>query len=274
MRICSRAVEIDPYYADAWALLSIAQSNLRYGFGYEVDDGWAAAHSALAIDPSVAEAHIAMARRLEEKGREDEALAELRKGIDLNPESWELNKALANFLMFRGHVAEAMQYFEKAAQVMEADYHAWGMLTSCHYALGEKEAGLEGARMTLQQVEQVLAQDPSNGAAISFGVHALAVLGQHERAMEWMERALLVDPDNLNMRYNFACTLARDFGDRDGAIKMLDSAMSRLKGSIGNAEFDPDLESIRDDPRFKKILADAKKRLGVKDSSAATPTAA
>ena len=33
MRICGRAVEIDPYYAQAWALLAIAQSSLRYGFG-------------------------------------------------------------------------------------------------------------------------------------------------------------------------------------------------------------------------------------------------
>jgi adenylate cyclase len=63
MRICSRAVEIDPYYGQAWALLAIAQSNLRYGFGYEVDDGVAAAHAALAIDPTNAEAHCAMARR-------------------------------------------------------------------------------------------------------------------------------------------------------------------------------------------------------------------
>jgi adenylate cyclase len=31
MRICSRAVEIDPYYAQAWPLLAIAQSSLRYG---------------------------------------------------------------------------------------------------------------------------------------------------------------------------------------------------------------------------------------------------
>src|SRR5690349_1578390 len=166
MRICARAVEIDPYYADAWALLSIAQSNLRYGFGYEVDDGWAAAHAALAINPMMAESHCAMARRLEERGREEDALAELQKGLQLNPESWELNKAVANFLMFRGKVAEAQQHYEKAAAVMESDYHAWGMLTSCHYALGDEAAGLEGAKMTLQQVEQVLAQDPSNGAAI------------------------------------------------------------------------------------------------------------
>src|SRR6476646_10740221 len=76
MRICSRAVAIDPYYAQAWALLSIAQSNLRYGFGYVVDDGMAAAHTPIAIDPTIAEAHCAMARRLEERGRAEDALAE------------------------------------------------------------------------------------------------------------------------------------------------------------------------------------------------------
>ena len=263
MRICGRAVEIDPYYADAWALLAIAQSNLRYGFGYEVDDGWAAAHAALSINPAIAEAHCAMARRLEERGQDEQALAELEKGLELNPDSWELNKALANFHMFRGRVPEARQHYEKAAQVMDTDYHAWGMLTSCHYALGDQGSGRETAKMTLQQVEQVLAQDPSNGAAISFGVTALATLGERDRAREWMERALLIDPDNLNMRYNFACTLARDLGDREAALKMFESAMSRLKGSIGNAEFDPDLENIRDDPRFRRIVADAKKRLGI-----------
>ena len=274
MRICSRAVEIDPYYGQAWALLAIAQSNLRYGFGYEVDDGVAAAHAALAIDPTNAEAHCAMARRLEERGRDEDALAELRKGLELNPDSWELNKALANFYMFRGKIADARQHFEKAAAVMDTDYHAWGMLTSCHYALGDDEIGLESAKMTLQQVEQVLSQDPSNGAAISFGVHALAVLGERERAMEWMERALLIDPDNLNMRYNFACTLARDFGDREGALHMLESCLSRLQGSLGNVEHDPDLDSIRDDPRFQKVLEAAKKRLGIKDqpvADSATP---
>jgi adenylate cyclase len=176
---------------------------------------------------------------------------------------------LANFFMFRGRVTEAVAYFTKAAEVMEGDYHAWGMLMSCHFGLGEKERALEAAKITLQQVEQVTAQDPSNGAAISFGVSALATLGERDRAREWMERALLIDPDNLNMRYNFACALARDLGDKEGALKMLESSLSRIKGSLGNAEHDPDLECLRDDPRFQKILADAKKRLGIKDPVAA-----
>jgi adenylate cyclase len=277
MRICSKAVEIDPYYAQAWALLAIAQSNLRYGFGQQVDDGYAAAHTALAIDPSIAEAHCAMARRLEEQGRTDEALAELEKGLSLNPESWELNKAIANFFIYRGKLAEGARHFEQAASVMDSDYHAWGMLMSCYLGLGDEVRGKQAAETALEQVERVLAQDPSNGAAISFGVSALAALGELDRAREGMDRALLIDPDNLNMRYNFACTLARDFGDRDSAIRMLESSLSRIKGSLGNADTDPDLESIRDDPRFQKMLADAKKRLGIEgkagDKAARSPAA-
>jgi adenylate cyclase len=273
MRICSRAVEIDPYYAQAWGLLAIAQSGLRYGFGQEVDDGFAAAHTALAIDATVAEAHCVKARRLEAHGREDEALAELEKGLRVNPESWEVNKALAAFSMSRGKIAEATTYFEKAVSVMESDYHAWGMLMSCYNGSEQPEKALDAAKMTLQQVERVLSQDPSNGAALSFGVSALAALGDEHRAREWMERALLLDPDNLNMRYNFACALARDLGDGEAAIQMLQSSLSRIKGSLGNAEHDPDLASIRDDPRVQKLIADAKRRIGAAGSrvSAARP---
>jgi adenylate cyclase len=269
MRICGRAVEIDPYYAEAWALLGIAQSNLRYGFGQPVDDGFAAAHTALSIDPTIAEAHCALSRRLEVHGRHEDAFAELRKGLELNPVSWELNKAMGNFHMYRGRIVEAKKHYEVAASVMESDYHAQGMLMTCAYGLKDADGLRRAAQSTLQQVEQVLAHDPSNGAAISFGVSALASLGERERATEWMERALLIDPENLNMRYNFACALAK-LGDREAALRMFESAVSRLKGSLGNIEADPELESLRDDPRFQKIVADAKKRLGIKVADAAT----
>jgi adenylate cyclase len=269
MRICGRAVEIDPYYAEAWALLGIAQSNLRYGFGQPVDDGFAAAHTALSIDPTIAEAHCALSRRLEVNGRHEDAFAELRKGLELNPVSWELNKAMGNFHMYRGRIVEAKKHYEVAASVMESDYHAQGMLMTCAYGLKDADGLRRAAQSTLHHVEQVLAHDPSNGAAISFGVSALASLGERERATEWMERALLIDPENLNMRYNFACALAK-LGDREAALRMFESAVSRLKGSLGNIEADPELESLRDDPRFQKIVADAKKRLGIKVADAAT----
>ncbi|HZU50393.1 MAG TPA: TIR domain-containing protein, partial [Sphingomicrobium sp.] len=99
MRIGARAVEIDPYYARAWALLAMAQSNLRYGFRCLVDDGVAAANSALTIDPAIAEAHLPMVRRLEDRRSFAEADAEMEAAIRLDPESWEVNKEAARVAM-------------------------------------------------------------------------------------------------------------------------------------------------------------------------------
>ena len=54
-------------------------------------------------------------------------------------------------------------------------------------------------------MKRILARDSNNGAALGHSSIALSVLGQKERAKEWMERTLLVDPDNLTMRSNFVC---------------------------------------------------------------------
>jgi adenylate cyclase len=83
--------------------------------------------------------------------------------------------------------------------------------------------------------------------------------------MERIDRALLIDPDNLNMRYNFACALAAA-NDTAGAIRMLGPVLQRSSRVVLKlAESDPDFDSLRDDPRFQKIVADARKRLGITD---------
>ena len=56
--------------------------------------------------------------------------------------------------------------------------------------------------IALARAEKILAQDSNNGAAIGYGVVALAGLRETERAREWINRALLIEPDNMNMRYN------------------------------------------------------------------------
>ncbi|MEO5973430.1 MAG: TIR domain-containing protein [Sphingomicrobium sp.] len=272
MRICSRAVEIDFNYAQAWALLAMAQSNLRYGFGRPVDDGVAAAHAALSIDPRIAEAHCPMVRRFEEQCRYAEADAEIEIALQLNPDSWEVNKEAARVLMRECRVPDATRHYEKAVSLMESDVHAWAMLVTCYHALGDTEGQKRAAEMSVAQAQQVLAQDPSNGAAMSFGASGYAALGQADRAREWMERAMLIDSDNLNMRYNFACMLASQLDDREGALRLLERNFATASGvQIKVAETDPDLASLKDDQRFHAMLARAKKRLGISDAAAAAP---
>src|SRR3954452_15461364 len=266
MRICGRAVEIDPYYADAWALLAIAQSSLRYGFGQEVDDGFVAAHTALAIDPTISEARLPLAKRLQQRGNAEGAAAEIETAIRLGPESWQVNKEAGRFFLMRRDVPSAMRHYEKAVELMETDFHAWAMLSTCYQSLGETVKLQNCAKMMVSEAQRAVQQDPSNGAALGILAGGYALLGEEEKTREWIDRALLIDPDNLNMRYNFACILGGHLGDKEGALKMLQSTLP-LAGEfqVRIADTDPDFDSLREDPRFQKLVRDAKKRVGIND---------
>jgi adenylate cyclase len=99
---------------------------------------------------------------------------------------------------------------------------------------------------------------------MSFGALANAALGHRDRAYEWIERALLIDPDNRSMRYNFACALAAFVGDKEGALRHLERSLATAGAfNLALLDADPDLDSLRDDPRFDAMVAAAKRRLGI-----------
>jgi len=263
IRMCRRAVEIDPNYADAWALIALAEVNLRWRVGRQGGDGGlAAAERALELNPNLADAYAIKARILSEENRNDEASREIEIALRLDPESYQANRCAALLRFRQKRIKEATTYWEKALTLDEGDFGSAGMLVSTYTALGDQEGAQRAAKITLERCEKNLTRDANNGAAMGHGANALAELGQRERAKEWMERALLVDPDNVTMRYNFGCALANHLNDKDAALEMLGPAFEKMgAGFINHAKVDPDFDCIRDDPRFKAMVATAERRL-------------
>ena len=261
IRLCQRAVEIDPNYAEAWALIAMAEMLLHSTVGRGGDDGLEAAERALSLNPDLAEAHAVKARILSAEKRHDEASREIETALRLDPESHQVNKC-AGLLKFRQQqIEEAVAYWEKTLALEEGDFGTGGMLITCYTALGNHEAARRSAEITLARAEKVLAHDPNNGSAMGHGSWALAVLGQRDRAKDWMGRALLLDPDNMTMRYNCACALANNLNDKEAALEILGPAFEKMGTAlINHAKIDPDLDSIRNDPRFKAMLAAAEAR--------------
>ncbi|HRO05015.1 MAG TPA: hypothetical protein PLS69_15550, partial [Terricaulis sp.] len=264
IRFCQRAAALDPKYAQAWTLQALAENRQRYYYGVANDGGMASAERALSIDSNLGAAHGVKAGIFFEDGKMAEAEIELAEALRLDPESFDVNRTAALINLRHRRYEEAIRYFEKAAALVEADFSSPGMLVTCYTAIGDLAACRRAAQISLTRAEKALAQDQNNGAAMGFGVCALAALGEAERAKEWIDRALLIDPDNLTMRYNFACAAAIDLKEPDMAIELLAPFFERTPLEfLIHVKNDPDLDSLRDDPRFQAMVAGADARLGV-----------
>jgi adenylate cyclase len=268
VRFCEQAVALDRNYGQAWALLGLAQLELRFVHGVDAN-GLPAAERALEINPKLPEAHCIKARYLEEAGQADEAEKQVRYALKLDPESWEANRETARILFRSGHIEESIPFFERAASLMETDWRNAAMLITCYSSLGDEAKTRTAARRAVTRLETLIAGNPTNCSGLAMGASALAALGEHERARDWAQRALLLEPDNLLGRYNIACALAHELGDPEGAMQALQPYFEFTSSTteIRHMEVDPDLDSIRDDPRFKAMLADAKQRLGMVEAA-------
>lgn len=263
-RICQQAVQLDPNYAEAWALMAIAQAELRFWHGKDAN-ALPAAERALSIRPDLPEALCVKARYLEEQGNQEEANNLIDAALAGNPESWEVNREAARMLFREGRIAESIPYFEKASALVPSDYYNPALLMCCYEATGNVEGRNRAARLSFERAERALATEPTNGSAIANGAYALAVLGEVDRSREWIERGLLLDPDNLSMRYNLACTLTVALHDDEAALDVLQHYFEIVNTApqIKHTEADPDFVRIRETPRFQAMLAATKERLGI-----------
>jgi adenylate cyclase len=269
VRLCARATEIDPRYAQAWALMAIGYKSLRDEQGGRSDDGMTAAQRALALDANLAEAHAVKAQILLVDGVADAAAAEVAIALDLDPESYEVNRSAGRLNYQLHHYDDAIRYYEKAASLMDADLNSASMLISCYTTVGNAAGMRRAAQLALKRAEAILARDQNNSGVTGYSAYALAALGESERAKARMNRALLIDPDNFNMRYNFVCALSVHLKDKEAALEMLGPVFEMITDTfLPYAKADPDLEFLRDDPRYQAMVSAAEARLAAKGAEA------
>jgi adenylate cyclase len=262
IRLCRSATAIDANYARAWALMAIAQMNLRFSGGTVGESGLEAAERALALDMNLAEAHAARAWALTESGRYGDASDEIEAAIRLDPESYEVNRESGRLRYRQRRFEDAICYFERAGRLMEAEFYSVGMLMSCYTAIGDSDGARRAARHALDRIEKIIVQEPDNGSALAGAFTAVATLGEVDRAKALAKRAINTDPDNLSMRYNIACALIIQLGEFELALTLLDPVFENCSRELLNwTKSDPDFDPIRENPRFKTMLAAADARL-------------
>ena len=78
-------------------------------------------------------------------------------------------------------------------------------------------------------------------------------LGEREKAGQWLNRALSLDPEDGAVLYGIACVYAL-LGEDERALDALERGIRAGFGRREWAEKDPDFASLRESPRFRKLL--------------------
>ena len=250
------AIDRDPEFALAWASYADCYSlEVMYAMAEPrfKTEARKASDRALELAPDLAEAHASagLARLV----NEDFAAAELRfkKAIELNPISFEAYYYFARTRFHEGDMVEAARLFARAAELNPQDYQSRLLRVQILRGAGQLDEAREEARQAIAVVEKHLEFHPDDVRALHLGVGSLIVLGEVDKAIQWLRRGLEIDSNDPISHYNAACNYAT-LNKPDESLKHLERAAALGTISEDWMRNDADLDSLRSHPRFATVL--------------------
>jgi adenylate cyclase len=251
----ARAVEIDPDFAAAWAGLANAYVDL-FRWSREprdLEDAQRASEHALKLNPNSAEAHVSVGQALAIQRRFSEAAIAFDRAIEEDPTLYEAYYLYGRAMFENAEVEKAVNMFQKAQSVRPDDYESRVLRAQALTELGRQDEARHANEDAVQSIEKHLELNPDEARAYSLGASVLIRLGQTERSKQWTQQAMTLAPNDPLILYNAACNLAM-LGESDRALDGLERALE-AGVSVGDwIQHDPDFESLRIHPRFQAIV--------------------
>jgi tetratricopeptide (TPR) repeat protein len=250
------AIAIDAGFALAYSGLADCGGWLYNWWGgarQDFDEANEASARALELAPNLAEAHTARGEFEALNSRFTEAEARFEEALRLKPQLFEAFYYFARARYVQGDLVRAAELFERAAEVRREDYQCLLLVGTLYASLGRPAEQRDAMRRGLERARVHLAIEPGDVRAIYLAAGAFAQLGDQAEARVWLDRALEAEPDDPAVQYNVACVLA-NLGEHDRAIELLDKSLRNSWGQRSWIVHDPDLDPLRGDPRFQKLL--------------------
>jgi tetratricopeptide (TPR) repeat protein len=224
----AKAIEIDANLSEAHAAMAL----INVG-----DWDWAGAEQharrAIALNPDI-DSPLAIVLHL--TGRHAEAIALSEHAVKLNPLSSEAHRYYGNTLFWARKYEDAVPRLKRAIE-LEPRSIAMGMLGAAYQGLG--------------RLQQAVFERPEFRNSPHRAV-VYARLGRREDALrvlnDLVTRGGRVDPQVMAIAY-FA------LGDKDRGFEWLTKAFDQRSGFISAANINPGFDGVRDDPRFKALVA-------------------
>lgn len=278
------AIRLDPTFAPAYVGLARAYTTLGLvtvgSRPAEVrPQVMSAAQKALALDPSLVEAHVMLANIEQQEWRWADAQAEYQRALDLNPNDGEANAGFALWLLCQGRTDEAVTWVRRGRALdpvtVTGDSVAWILFQSHRY----QEA--------IRELHSMLALQPDDTSALTTLGFVLSANGNAAQAIKVLEKAValsggspaatgvLIRSYALAGRRGDALRLLSDLKrrraagyvpaaafvnaylglrDREAAFAWLEQAYAEQSNILQFLKVHPYFDAIRGDPRFADLV--------------------
>ena len=232
-----RAVAIAPGLAEARAALGW----VRFFGEWKFADGLSELKRAKELSPTNPTANDLLARVIVYLGRIDEAERQAREAVELDPLSVSTQFNLARVLFIAGKLDQADAAGRKVAELQpsSSSSHRWQVLVA--FQRGDGKAALREAQL-----------EPDDGFRSFELALAYHILGERKEA-----DAALADLI-AHARDGFAYQIAQIYavrGEADKAFEWLQISFDDHDGGTLSLSVDPLLRGLRDDPRYKNLVA-------------------
>jgi adenylate cyclase len=162
--LLEKAVEVEPEFANAYALLSLCHTQIGvYGWVQPVrrayDEARHMAEEAGRLAPTSPETNHALAFVLMVTGEAEQAVIAARRAIDLNPNFAEAYAVLGHALIFCGDLSEGLAACHRAARNNPRDTRGswlYDALGHAYFMLGDYEQAIEVSKKGLHQYPALL----------------------------------------------------------------------------------------------------------------------
>jgi serine/threonine-protein kinase len=282
-----RAMAIDPSFALATAGLAEAYNMLGY-WNYlppreAFPEAMNAAEQALELDPTLAEAHTALAySRFQYEWKFEEAEMEFKEAIRLNPSSVEARLGFCEYLLDFGRLQEAHQELERARELdpLSVRISFWFAVESFAERDFDRAA---------QRLQRTISMDPNNAIAYGFlgtilwyrnmpaeafnasekanaleGIFSRQEMADMRRAYEVSGYSGFLRKQNELMQQHLAKgeyqspqIIALNYalaGANSEALDWLERAVEERTPWLPELKMDPAWDALRSQPRFITIL--------------------
>lgn len=237
----AHALALDPELADA----HVARGFNLFWHDWDWDASEAALQQAIALDPGLADARFVYAHLLNNMGRFDEALTQAQRARELDPLSPLINTLEAGFLGTAGRFDEARVRITRALELAPDFWVALLARANMAFARGDVAQALE-------DLERAALLSEGNSQVMAMLGVAHVAAGEPARAMQ----LLTLLEARAAAGYVPATSLAsirNALGDEDGALDLLERAHAQRDVRMAFLKVDARWNNLRGEQRFQAL---------------------